>query len=109
MASIEDILMAKAMADHEAKPDPAVAMGGGAGVGGALGMLMGKGAKGRMAGGLMGGIIGGGLGEGVRRMFVQESEAANMLAKLQVQGSLNTMDKAQLQNILKDIYNNGGV
>ena len=113
MASIEDILMAKAMADNEAKPDPAVAMGLGAGLGGAAGtaasMLMGRGLKGRMAGGLIGAITGGGLGEGVRQMMIQESDAANMLAKLQVQGTLNTMDKVQLQNILKDVYNNGGV
>ena len=35
-SSIEDILMAKAMADAESRPDPAVAMGGGAAVGGVL-------------------------------------------------------------------------
>ena len=56
-SSIEDILMAKAMADAEKRPDPAVAMGGGAAVGGVLGALPGiGGARGRMAGGLIGAI-----------------------------------------------------
>ena len=53
-SSIEDILMAKAMADAEKRPDPAVAMGGGAAVGGVLGALPGiGGVRGRMAGGLL--------------------------------------------------------
>ena len=64
-SSIEDILMAKAMADAEKRPDPAVAMGGGAAVGGVLGALPGiGGARGRMAGGLIGAITGGALGCG---------------------------------------------
>ena len=50
-SSIEDILMAKALADAESRPDPAVAMGCGAAVGGVLGALPGiGGARGRMAG-----------------------------------------------------------
>ena len=107
MASIEEILMAKAMADARDKPDPAVAMGTGAALGGAAGLL--GGGRGRLAGGLFGMIMGGGLGLGVRNMMVQESPAANMLARMQAQGSLNPMDRAQLQSVLKDIYNEGGM
>ncbi len=109
-SSIEDILMAKAMADAESRPDPAVAMGGGAVVGGVLGALPGiGGARGRMAGGLVGAILGGGLGMGARQAMIQESPAANMLAKMQAQGTLNPMDRNQLQSVLRDIYNNPGM
>ena len=72
-SSIEDILMAKAMADAEKRPDPAVAMGGGAAVGGVLGALPGiGGVRGRMAGGLVGAILGGGLGMGARQAMIQD-------------------------------------
>ena len=123
-SSIEDILLAKAMADAESRPDPAVAMGGGAGVGATLGVVAGSvphsignmlGAKPsmppgfRMAGGLVGAILGGGLGMGARQAMIQESPAANILAKMQAQGTLNPMDRAQLQSVLKDIYNNPGM
>lgn len=109
-SSLEDILMAKAMADAESRPDPAVAMGGGAAVGGVLGALPGiGGARGRMAGGLVGAILGGGLGMGARQMMIQDSPAANILAKMQAQGTLNPMDRQQLQSVLKDIYNNPGM
>jgi len=107
-ASIEDILMAKAMADAQSKPDPAVAMGTGSALGATAGILGGgiAGAKGRMAGGLLGAVLGGGLGLGVRNIMIQESPAAAVLAKLQSQGELNPMDRYQLQSVLKDIYNN---
>lgn len=106
-SSIEDILMAKAMADAEKRPDPAVAMGGGAAVGGVLGALPGiGGARGRLAGGLLGAILGGGLGMGARQMIIQDSPTAAILAKMQAQGTLNPMDRNQLQSVLKDIYNN---
>jgi len=123
-SSIEDILMAKAMADAESRPDPAAAMGGGAAVGGVLGAVAGSvphnignmlGAKPsmrpgfRMAGGLVGAILGGGLGLGARQAMVQESPAAAILAKMQAQGTLNPMDRGQLQSVLKDIYNNPGM
>jgi outer membrane lipoprotein SlyB len=109
-SSIEDILMAKAMADAESRPDPAAAMGGGAAVGGVLGALPGiGGVRGRMAGGLVGAILGGGLGLGARQVMVQESPAAAILAKMQAQGTLNPMDRNQLQSVLKDIYNNPGM
>lgn len=104
---IQELLLARAMADAEKRPDPAAAMGGGAAVGGVLGALPGiGGVKGRMAGGLLGTILGGGLGMGVRQMMVNESPAANILAKMQSQGSLNPMDRNQLQSVLRDMYNN---
>jgi hypothetical protein len=62
-----------------------------------------------MAGGLVGAILGGGLGMGARQMMIQESPAANMLAKMQAQGTLNPLDRNQLQSVLKDIYNNPGM
>jgi hypothetical protein len=124
-SSIEDILLAKALADAESRPDPAVAMGGGAAAGAALGAVAGQlphslgtalgGNKKfsmrpgfRMAGGLVGAIMGGGLGAGVRQMMINDSPAANMLAKMQAQGTLSPMDRVQLQSVLKDIYNNPG-
>ena len=109
-SSLEDILLAKAMADAESRPDPAVAMGGGAAIGGVLGALPGiGGVRGRMAGGLVGAILGGGLGLGARQAMIQESPAANILAKMQAQGTLNPMDRVQLQSVLKDMYNNPGL
>jgi len=123
-SSIEDILMAKALADAESRPDPAVAMGGGAAVGATLGAVAGSvphsignmlGAKPsmrpgfRMAGGLVGAILGGGLGMGARQAMIQDSPAANILAKMQAQGELNPMDRGQLESVLKDIYNNPGM
>ena len=58
------------MAEAEARPDPAAAMGGGAAVGGLLGALPGiGGARGRMAGGLIGAITGGALGLGASAAY----------------------------------------
>tara|TARA_B100001094_G_scaffold265723_1_gene268311 strand:+ start:1517 stop:1840 length:324 start_codon:yes stop_codon:yes gene_type:complete len=105
MASVEEILMAKAMADARDKPDPAVAMGTGASIGAAAGLL--GGGKGRLAGGLMGAILGGGLGLGVRNMMIQESPAAAMLAKMQAQSGLDVMDRKQLEYVLRNAYNEG--
>ncbi len=124
-SSIEDILLAKALADAEARPDPALAIGSGAALGGVLGATAGSVPHNlgnmlikqkpslrpgfRMAGGLVGAILGGGLGMGARQAMIQESPAAAMLAKMQSQGTLNPMDRNQLQSVLKDIYNNPGV
>ena len=110
-SSIEDILMAKALADAESKPDPAVAMGGGAAAGGVLGTIAGFGGiRGRMAGGLVGALAGGALGAGVQNMFANSSPAGNILAKIQANGGeISTMDRLQLESVLKDIYNNPGM
>ena len=106
-SSLEDILLAKAMADAESRMDPAVAMGGGAALGGVLGALAPLGgAKARMAGSLISAILGGGAGLAVNQMTQGESQAANLLARLQSQGAMSNLDRVQLQSVLKDIYNN---
>ena len=107
-SSIEDILYAKALADAEKRPDPAVAMAGGAAAGTALGALGGFGGlRGRMAGGLIGAMAGGALGGGIANMFRTSSSAGNMLATMQAQGgNLDTMQRNQLQAELADYYTN---
>ena len=112
MTSIEQILLEKAQADREKRIDPGVAMGGGAAVGGTLGLLakpnwMPGGSRLRLAGGLMGTILGGGLGLGVRQLMVNESPAARALAVMQTQGQLDPTDRAAVQSVLRDIYSNG--
>ena len=47
----------------------------------------------RMAGGLVGMIVGGGLGNAIAAQAVAENPAAELLAKLQVQGNLDVADK----------------
>ena len=59
----------------------------------------------RMAGGLTGMILGGGLGAGMSAIMKQESQAAQLLGKLQAQGGeLSTSDEVMLSNMLGDIY-----
>ena len=60
----------------------------------------------RMAGGLVGAILGGALGTGAREAMVSNSPSAELLAKLQINGDLNSTDKAQLQGLLADTYSN---
>ena len=108
--SVQDILLQQAMQDNQNKPDPAVAMGVGGAGSALLGVLSGRGARGRMAGGLGGLILGGGLGAGMAKMMQQSSPAGDMLAKIQASGgNLSAMDEVQLQQILADAYNNMGV
>ena len=107
MMNIEDILMQKALEEEEFRnqsSDFAIGVGGGTGT--VLGVLGGKGAKGRMAGGLVGLMLGGGLGKGLQQALIQESPAAALLAKMQVQGSLNTAEKHQLEKMVKEAYSN---
>ncbi len=63
----------------------------------------------RMAGGLVGLILGGGLGLGVRQMAINDSPAAALLAKAQVQGSLNPAETKQLESILREVYSEMGI
>jgi len=105
--SIDDILMQRALQDEELENqagDFAIAAGGGTGT--VLGIMSGKGPKNRMAGGLAGAILLGGLGKGLQMAAMEESPAAGLLAKMQVQGSLNTAEKAQLEKIVKEAYSN---
>ena len=104
---IEDILMQKALEEEEFRNqtgDFAITAGGGAGT--VLGVLGGKGVKGRMAGGLVGLLLGGGLGKAAQQATIGDSPAAALLAKMQVQGSLNTAEKYQLEKMVKDAYSN---
>ena len=127
--SIEDILLARAQQEEANRPDMGTAASLGATGGALLGMVAGSPVHNagvllnkmsgrqpnrvkpgmRMAGGLVWAILGGVLGMGARQAMIQESPAANILAKMQAQGTLNPMDRAQLQSVLKDIYNNPGM
>ena len=125
--SIEDILLARSMADSNEQPDMGQGALIGAGLAGAAGIgytdlaarlrpqtqmdvMPPRGHRlkpgHRMAGGLVGAILGGALGAGTASMMKENSPAANILAKLQVQGELNAVDQQALQSILADTYSN---
>jgi len=60
----------------------------------------------RMAGGLTGLILGGGLGAGMAALMKKESEAGQLLGKIQAQGGqLDEMDQMQLSSLLGEMYN----
>jgi len=123
---IEDILLLKAQQDAQNQPDPAIGAVLGAGIGGTAGVTLGQVATRlkpqtqistmppsamyrlkpghRMAGGLVGLILGGGLGAGTAQMMRQNSPAADLLAKLQVNGDLTPSEQQSLQNVLADTY-----
>ena len=125
--SIEDILLARSMADNDQQMDPGQGALLGAGIAGAAGIgytdlaarlrpqtqmdvMPPRGYRlkpgHRMAGGLVGAILGGALGAGTASMMKENSPAADILAKLQVQGELNAVDQQALQSILADTYSN---
>ena len=61
----------------------------------------------RLAGGLTGLILGGGLGAGAAAMMKRESEAGELLGKIQAQrGQLSEMDEKRLGELLGQIYQN---
>ena len=60
----------------------------------------------RMAGGLVGAILGGALGAGARQIMIQESPAARLLARAQVNGEMTAADEKMLEDILADTYSN---
>ena len=61
----------------------------------------------RMAGGLTGLILGGGLGAGMAAMLKKDSDAGQLLGKIQAQGGeMDEMDQMQLSRLLGDMYNN---
>ena len=60
----------------------------------------------RMAGGLVGAILGGALGAGARQLMIEESPAARLLARAQVNGEMTAADEKMLEDILADTYSN---
>ena len=129
MLTPQEALLFQAVRDEEAAQMQAQAAGmGGAAVGGLLGATAGtvphnlgralNGLRGvqrtpmralkpgwRMAGGLTGMILGGGLGAGMAAIMKQESQAAQLLGKVQAQGGqLDMIDEQNLAQLLGDIY-----
>ena len=61
----------------------------------------------RLAGSLSGLVLGGGLGAGAAAMMKRESEAGELLGKIQAQrGQLSEMDAQRLGELLGEIYQN---
>ena len=129
MLTPQEALLFQAVKDEEAaQMQSDAATFGGAALGGALGATAGtvphnlgralNGLRGvkrtpmrslkpgwRMAGGLTGMILGGGLGAGMAAIMKQESQAAQLLGKIQAQGGqLSEVDEAILGKLLGDIY-----
>ena len=61
----------------------------------------------RMAGGLVGMIVGGGLGNAIAAQAVAENPAADLLAKLQVNGDLDPVERGQLEKMVGSYYKGG--
>ena len=126
---IEKILLTQAAREAEQGPrlSDAVALGagGGAALGGLLGVpvhALGKGIGNlrgtnrvlkpgaRMAGGLVGALIGGGLGAVAQQQAMQQTgEAGSLLAKIQAQGGMNAQDQLVLEKVLRDAYSQQGL
>lgn len=108
MASIEDILAYKAVQQAQAKSDtlgPAIGLG--ATATSLLGAMSGRGTRGRMAGALVGAIAGGTLGGAMQQRAMSENPAAELLAKLKVQGGLTREEMNSLQNMIAEEYKKG--
>ena len=111
MASVEDILALKAARDNEGMPSMRDAALIGAAIGGAgsqLPLTANRTASSRMAGGLIGLILGGGLGVGTRKLMIDGSPAAGLLAKLQ-SGTFTEQDQVKLEKVLADTYSEMGL
>ena len=106
---VEELLLAKAIADNQGQVSQGTAMNIGGTLGGISGVLTPGGPVKRMAGGLVGAILGGQLGNTIRQMAIQESPAGALLAKAQAQGELNDIDKRALQQVLADTYSEMGI
>ena len=129
MASVEEVLLMRALEDAGNVPDPSTAMLTGGALGAGLGTLAGNDllrlgnalnrpmagaprpllAPGpRIAGGLVGLILGGALGAGTREMMIQNSPGAALLAKIKA-GNFSESDRAQLERVLADTYASMGL
>ena len=132
MLSPEELLLFKAVKDEQEYQDSLSQGGMVGGIGGAaLGTLVGtvphklgnalnrlKGTQTktiarslkpgfRMAGGLTGLILGGGLGAGMAALMKKDSDAGQLLGKIQAQGGeLDEIDRMQLSKLLGDMYSN---
>ena len=63
----------------------------------------------RMAGGLVGLVLGGALGNQLREQAIVGSPAGKLLAKAQVQGDLDPVDRQKLETILAEVYSEMGL
>ena len=109
-SKIEELLLAKALADNQGQVSEGTAMNVGGTLGAIGGVLTPGGPVKRMAGGLVGAMLGGQLGGAIREMAIQESPAGALLAKAQAQGGeLSAVDKAALQQVLADTYREMGI
>ncbi len=106
---VEEMLLAKAIADNQSQMSIGTSAAIGAGLGGASGLMSAGGPKTKMAGGLVGAILGGALGPAVRQSAIQNSPAGELLAKAQAQGGLSEADTINLQNILAETYSEMGI
>ena len=127
MYSIEDILLQKAAEDEQFRAGAGeLGLAAGAVLGTAAGLGMGVGGrekvmpddpigmKARITAGNVGrrfagagalALMTGALGKEVAKATIGDSPGAALLAKLQVQGSLNTAEKYQLEKLVKEAYN----
>jgi len=126
---IEQMLLAQAAREAEQGPRlsdmVALGVGGGAALGGILGMpvdVVGRGIGklrgtnsrfkpgARMAGGLVGAIFGGALGAVAQQQAIRETgEAGQLLAKIQSQGGMDELDKLRLESVLTKAYSQQGL
>ena len=126
MLSVEEALLFKAVQEEQERQaamgqaTTAGALGGAAlgTLGGAIPHQIGRGVNAlrgrqpnrirpgfRAAGGLVGTILGGGLGAGAAAIMKRESEAGELLGKIQAQkGQLDPTDEARLGQLLGDMY-----
>ena len=129
MPSLEDILLLRAQQDAAEQPTMGQAALAGAALGGTAGVLAGNvphqmgrllnrvtnrtpnrfKSGTRAAGGLALAIAGGALGAGAQQGMIQNSPAAALLAKAQVQGDLSAYDQDFLQQILTEEYSKMGL
>ena len=126
---IEQMLLAQAAREAEQGPRlsdmVALGVGGGAALGGILGMPVDAVGRGigrlrgtnsrfkpgaRMAGGLVGAIFGGALGAVAQQQAIRETgEAGQLLAKIQSQGGMDELDKVRLESVLTKAYSQQGL
>jgi hypothetical protein len=109
-ATIREILESKAREQADTEKtigDVVIPIGGGSGS--VLGVMAGKGVKGRMAGGLIGLLAGGGLGEVAKRELLGDNRPAELLAAIQVQGGLTPGQARELESMVADSYSARGL